>query len=134
MNKSYLLCFFIFCSGCKKQITPIDLKLLNGYWNIDFVAHKDQTFYPKGTVKLLDYYNVEGLNGARKKVQPQFENKFLITEDLNNFKVIFKSDNCYLSFETVWDQWQEKIVELSTNKLVLEHQDKRFHYKRFLKK
>ena len=131
MNKSYLLCFFIFCSGCKNQITPSDLKLLNGYWNIDFIAHKDETFYPKGTVKLLDYYNIEGLNGIRKKVQPQFENKFLITEDLNNFKVIFRSENCYLSFETVWDQWQEKIVELSTNKLVLEHQDKIFHYRRF---
>lgn len=133
MNKSYLLCFFIFCSGCKNQITPSDLKLLNGYWNIDYIAHKDQIFYPKGTVKLLDYYNVEGLNGIRKKVQPQLENKFLVTEDLNNFKVIFRSENCYLFFETVWDQWQEKIVELSKNKLVLEHQDKRFHYRRFCK-
>ena len=133
MNKSYLLCFFIFCSGCKNQITPSDLKLLNGYWSIDYIAHKDQIFYPKGTVKLLDYYNVEGLNGIRKKVQPQLENKFLITEDLNNFKVIFRSENCYLSYETVWDQWQEKIVELSKNKLVLEHQDKRFHYRRFCK-
>ena len=133
MNKLYLLCFIIFCSGCKNQITPSDIKLLNGYWNIDCIAHKDETFYPKGTVKLLDYYNVNGLNGIRKKVQPQLENKFLITEDLNNFKVIFRSENCYLSFETVWDQWQEKIVELSINKLVLEHQDKRFHYKRFPK-
>ncbi|MGB2136380.1 MAG: hypothetical protein ACPHVU_02180, partial [Flavobacteriaceae bacterium] len=66
-----------------------------------------------------------------KKAQPQLDNKFLVTEDLNNFKIIFKAEKYYLSFRTVWDQWQEKIVELSENKLVLEHQEKRYHYKRF---
>ena len=134
MNKLYFLSLIIFCTGCKNVITQSDLGLINGYWNIDRIVHKDETFYPNGTTKLLDYYKLNGLRGVRKKVQPQLENKFLVTKDFNNFKVIFEGENLYLSFQTVWDQWQEKIVELSKNKLVLEHQDKRFHYKRFNKK
>ena len=131
MYRSIILCLLIFCLGCKNQITPCDIDLLNGYWNIEYITHKNETFYPKGAAKLLDFYEVNEREGVRKKVQPQLDNKFLVTEDLNNFKVIFKDKHCYLSFQTVWDQWQEKIVELNENKLVLEHQDKRYHYKRF---
>jgi Fe-S cluster biosynthesis and repair protein YggX len=58
-------------------------------------------------------------------------NKFLVTEDLNNFKIIFTGNNCYLDFQTAWDQWQEKIIKLNENKLILEHQEKRYHYKKF---
>ena len=131
MYKSIILCILILCLGCKNQINSSDTDLLNGYWNIEYITHKNETFYPKGATKLLDFYEVSEREGVRKKVQPQLDNKFLVTEDLNNFKIIFKDKNCYLSFKTVWDQWQEKIVELNKKKLVLEHQDKRYHYKRF---
>lgn len=130
MFRSFFLSLLILCVGCKKQITPGDLDLLEGYWSIDYITHKNETFYPKGTAKLLDYYNLVGIKGVRKKVQPKLENKFFATEDLNNFKIIFVNKNCYLSFHTLWDKWREKIVELSENKLVLEHQDKRYHYKK----
>ena len=71
--------------------------------------------------------------GSEKKTQPQMNNKFLVTRDLNNFKIKFINKNCYLSFQTVWDQWEEKVIKLNQNKLVLEHQEKRYHYKRFEK-
>ena len=131
MYRSIILYLLILCLGCENQITPSDTDLLNGYWNIECITHKNETFYPKGATKLLDFYEVNERVGVRKKVQPQLDNKFLVTEDLNNFKIIFKDKNCYLSFKTVWDQWHEKIVELNEKKLVLEHQDKRYHYKRF---
>ena len=131
MYRSIILFLLILCLGCENKITPSDLDLINGYWSIDYITHKNETFYPKGAAKLLDFYEVNDREGVRKKAQPQLDNKFLVTEDLNNFKIIFKAEKYYLSFRTVWDQWQEKIVELSENKLVLEHQEKRYHYKRF---
>tara|TARA_B100001059_G_scaffold50628_1_gene43848 strand:- start:48706 stop:49113 length:408 start_codon:yes stop_codon:yes gene_type:complete len=131
MYRIIILYLLVLCLGCKNQITPSDIDLLNGYWNIEYITHKNETFYPKGATKLLDFYEVNKREGIRKKVQPQLDNKFLVTEDLNNFKIIFKDKYCYLSFQTVLDQWQEKIVELNENKLVLEHQDKRYNYKRF---
>ena len=131
MYRSIILFLLILCLGCENKITPSDLDLLNGYWSIDYITHKNETFYPKGATKLLDFYEVNDREGIRKKTQPQLNNKFLVTKDLNNFKIKFINKNCYLSFQTVWDQWEEKVIKLNQNKLVLEHQEKRYHYKRF---
>ena len=116
--------------GCKDEITPANLNELNGYWNIDFITHKNETFYPKGATKLVDFYVIKDQKGFRKKVQPQFDNKFLVTEDLNNFNIFFKGTDCFMKFETLWDQWEEKIILLSNDKLILEHQNNRYHYSR----
>ena len=119
--------------GCNNKITSSELDLLNGYWSIEYITHKNETFYPKGVAKLLDFYEVNDREGIRKKTQPQLNNKFLVTKDLNKFNIKFINKNYYLSFQTVWDQWEEKIIKLNQNKLVLEHQEKRYHYKRFEK-
>jgi len=131
MFKYFFLTSLILCLGCKNKITSTELHLLNGYWSIDYITHNNETFYPKGATKLLDFYEVNKRQGIRKKTQPQLKNKFLVTKDLNNFKIKFINENCYLSFQTVLDQWEEKVIKLSQNKLVLEHQEKRYHYKRF---
>lgn len=132
MIRSFILCLMVVCLGCKNEITPNDLTLLNGYWNIEYITQKNETFYPKGAAKLLDFYETNKKDGVRKKVQPQLGNKFLVTEDLNNFKIIFKDKDCYLSFQTAWDRWEEKVIALDKNKLILEHQEKKYHYKRFV--
>ena len=131
MFRYFFFSLLILCLACKNKIAPSELYLLNGYWSIDFITHKNETFYPVGPNKLIDFYEINDRVGVRKKTQPQLNNKFLVTEDFNNFKIKFINENCYLSFQTVWDQWEEKIVKLNQNKLVLEHQEKRYHYKRF---
>tara|TARA_B100001175_G_scaffold290300_1_gene274661 strand:+ start:3409 stop:3816 length:408 start_codon:yes stop_codon:yes gene_type:complete len=131
MFRSFILSLLFFSLGCKNEITSNEIYLLSGYWNIEYITQKNETFHPKGKAKLLDYYKVNKQGGVRKKVQPRLNNKFLVTEDINNFKIIFKDGSCYLIFQTSWDQWQEKIVDLNKNKLVLEHQHKRYHYKKF---
>ena len=35
-----------------------------------------------------------------------------------------------MNFTTRWDQWQEKIIMLSPMALVVEHQEKQYHYKK----
>ena len=131
MFRYFFLTSFILCIGCKNKITSSELDLLNGYWSIDYITYKDETFYPKGGTKLLDFYEVNDKEGIRKKTQPLLNKKFLVTKDLNNFNIKFINRDCYLSFQTVWDEWEEKVIKLNQNKLVLEHQEKRYHYKRF---
>ena len=120
-------------TGCKDAIKPANLNKLNGYWKIDFITHKNETFHLKGAAKLVDFYEISNQNGVRKKVQPKFDNKFSVTEDLNNFKIVFEGNDCFMKFETLWDQWQEKIVILNNYELILEHQNNRYHYSRFKK-
>ncbi len=131
MFRCFIVSLLFLSLSCKNEIKPNEIYLLSGYWNIEYITQKNETFHPKGKAKLLDYYKVNKQGGVRKKVQPRLDNKFLVTEDINNFKIIFKDRNCYLIFQTFWDQWQEKIVDLDINKLVLEYQDKRYHYKKF---
>lgn len=131
MCRSLVIIIILILIGCKNVIIPADLNQLNGYWNIDFITHKNETFHPKSTAKLLDFYEISDRSGVRKKVQPQFDNKFTVTDDLNKFKIFFEGSDCFMKFETLWSHWQEKIIELNDDELILEHQNYRYHYSRF---
>tara|TARA_S200000501_G_scaffold348447_1_gene363663 strand:+ start:6 stop:425 length:420 start_codon:yes stop_codon:yes gene_type:complete len=118
--------------GCNSRFVKPDVGLLAGYWRIDFITQKNETFRPKGITKLLDYYSLEKNNGVRKKVEPLINNNFIITEDQNPFTIIDNGKDYFIQFETRWDQWREKIIKLNKSELVLEHQEKRYHYIRFV--
>ena len=86
MFRYFFLSSLILCISCNNKIKSSELDLLNGYWSIEYITHKNETFYPKGVTKLLDFYEVNDREGIRKKTQPQLNNKFLVTKDLNKFK------------------------------------------------
>lgn len=119
--------------GCQTRFVKSNLDLLSGYWRIDFITQKNETFRPRGMTKLLDYYALEKNNGVRKKVKPLINNNFQITNDQNLFTIVYDGKHYSIQFETQWDQWSEKIIKLDKSELVLEHQEKRYHYVRYIK-
>ena len=127
----FLFVFIINSNGCISNSSKINLELLNGYWKINFITQKNETFRPNGLAKLVDHYSVENKNGIRKKAQPLIENKFIVTEDESPFKIVNKENDYFIEFETKWYKWQEKIIKLSKSELILEHQEKKYHYTRF---
>ena len=127
----FLFVFIINSNGCISNSSKINLELLNGYWKINFITQKNETFRPNGLAKLVDHYSVENKNGIRKKAQPLIENKFIVTEDESPFKIVNKENDYFIEFETKWYKWREKIIKLSESELILEHQEKKYHYKRF---
>ena len=126
-----LFVFIINSNGCISNSSKINLELLNGYWKINFITQKNETFRPNGLAKLVDHYSVEKKNGIRKKAQPLIENKFIVTEDESPFKIVNKENDYFIEFETKWYKWREKIIKLSESELILEHQEKKYHYTRF---
>ncbi len=127
----FLFVFIINSNGCISNSSKINLELLNGYWKINFITQKNETFRPNGLAKLVDHYSVENKNGIRKKAQPLIENKFIVTEDESPFKIVNKENDYFIEFETKWYKWREKIIKLSKSELILEHQEKKYHYTRF---
>ena len=127
----FILLFFEI--GCNSRLVKPEIEFLNGYWRIDFISQKNETFRPEGITKLLDYYSLEKNIGVRKKVEPLINNNFIITEDQNPFRIVDNGKDYFLQFETRWDQWREKIIKLNKSELVLEHQEKKYHYIRFVK-
>jgi len=125
----HALSFFLFinCNSSKK----IDTTLLNGYWKIDFVSQKNETFKLKGGALLLDYYYLNENIGWRKKVRPLINSNFETSNDTTFFKLKTLEKNSFLFFETNWHNWEEMIVELDSVSLILEIQDKTYHYQKF---
>ena len=131
MFRTFLRLMALLFLGCTSSVKPEQVNQIEGYWKIDYISHGSEKFYPRGAEKLLDFYEINEMEGIRKKVQPEFGNKFSVTEDFNNFKIIFEGDNCFIKFQTPWDQWTEKIILLTEEKLILEHQEKKYHYLRY---
>lgn len=114
--------------SCSKQQPK--LKALSGYWEIDFVKHKEEQFIPKVGQPLYDFYHLEELRGVRKKVVPKFDGSFQTSEDQTPFVVDKLNEELILQFKTPWDSWSEQIMYLDTTKLVLFHNNNEYHYKR----
>ena len=102
MRKLFIISLLLLEIGCDNTI-PSDLTLLNGYWEIDYITHKNETFDPKGASRLLDFYEISEKTGVRKKVQPQLNNKFLVTDDINTFDIILqnKTFDCFVALGVV---------------------------------
>ena len=111
-----------------------DLVYLNGYWKISHITQENEIFKPKGESQLIDFYFFKQKKGIRKKVQPNIINQsFLVSEDEANFKVIKKHQNFFLSYKTKWATWEERIVILEKDVLILENDAKKYHYVRHSK-
>lgn len=115
-------------TGCQKELPNI--LWLEGYWSVTHVTHGSETFTPKATTVLWDYYALEGTQGFRKKVMPQAGAIKRTSDDLSPFFLTVEENHYVMNFTTRWDQWQEKIIMLSPMALVVEHQEKQYHYKK----
>lgn len=133
MLKGVGLIVLLLFLGCETPIKPSQIHLLNGYWQIEYIQQENETFRPKGEVKLIDFYTLKEQKGLRKKVAPQLDQSFLTTNDQNFFEIVFENEICLLKFETPWDQWFEQIVVLEKDRMILRHLQKEYHYTRFKK-
>lgn len=125
-----ILCLALF--GCRDKIKKSDLNLITGYWEIEKVTLPDgsKKEYPVNTS--IDYMEVNGLKGFRKKVQPKFNGTYDTSNDAELFTIYERDGVFIMNYKTELSEWQEKIVSLSENNLSLSSEDNiTYHYKRF---
>jgi len=121
--------------SCSKTVQHKDLQKLNGYWEIELVesAHKKIKKYAVNTT--VDYFSIDKKGvGYRIKTKTDFSGKYKTNHVKDTLRVVFKNNHFVLQTHTPYDQWEENIVELTDNTLVLEN-DKGilFHYKKHIK-
>ena len=122
------LLFFCILS-CQKD-AQINIEQLKGYWEIDFINQQGETFNPTSITPLYDYYAIENQSGFYKKVAPAILGSFQTSEDATLFKIEQNDTGSFLRFKTPWDEWEKKIIQLDSQKLILKHEKRTFHYKR----
>ena len=129
MKKGILLLVFAVLFSCQKN-SKLELNQLNGYWEIDFVQQENETFQSKQSNPLYDFYSMKNGKGIYKKVAHQLDGSFVTTESNIPFEIKKDNGTFKIQFDSPWNVWQKTIKKLDSQKLVLFHQDRSFHYKR----
>ncbi|MDI1256240.1 MAG: hypothetical protein PSV16_09065 [Flavobacterium sp.] len=131
MKRAVLLLAVLMVSACQQKIEKSDIAKLNGYWEIEKVILADGTEKDYKINETIDYLQIKNDSGFRKKVTPQFNGKYLVNDQLEKVKVIFKEDKAFLEYTTDYTKWQDEIVKISDEKLILKNaQNMAYEYRK----
>ena len=119
MKKTVILFFFFILSSCHQKITQQDVAKINGYWEIEKVNLPDGTEKKYTINETYDYFEIKGNTGFRKKVNPQLNGRFLVTNQSEKVTLLFEKDQTFLVYSTPFTKWKEEIKSLEDKKMVL---------------
>jgi hypothetical protein len=130
--KGLLLFLLAFFFSCKKEKVDLDLKDLNGYWEIV----QAQNPYGKSVIYSIntqvDYFEVKDSMGFRKKMKPDLNGNYTTSKALEKFKCYVENDSLKLDYTTPYDNWTEVILELNDSlMLVINQKNFLYTYKKF---
>ena len=79
----------------------------------------------------IDFFKIESNKGFRKKVMPQLDGSYLTNDHQEDIIITFKDGDATIQYKTNYASWDENIIELTNDKLVLKNQQElEYHYKR----
>ena len=131
MKKIFLFIVLGLLLSCKQTISKTDLNNLNGYWEIEKVELPDGDKKEYKVNETIDFFKLEGNKGFRKKVMPQLDGTYLTNDIQENIMITLQDGEAIVHYKTVYASWNEEIIELTKDKLVIKNQqDFEYHYKR----
>lgn len=131
-NTIVILFLILFLISCQDKKSDINIKDLNGYWEIV----QAQNPYGKSLIYSIntqvDYFEVEDSLGFRKKMKPDLNGNYTTSKALEKFKWNVEKDSLKLYYSTPYDSWTEVILELNDSlMLVINQKDFLYTYKKF---
>jgi hypothetical protein len=131
MKKIVLLFVSLIVLSCGNAVPDAELVKLNGYWEIETAIMPDGSKKEYTVNPTIDYFELKGKTGFRKKVMPQFDGTYRVNDLSEKIAIVQDSGKTYVSYVTDYAQWREEIVELSDDELVLKNNHKmEYHYKK----
>ena len=134
MKKIILFLVFGLFLSCKQSISESDLQNLNGYWEIEKVELPDGDKKEYKVNETIDFFKITDKKGFRSKVMPQIDGTYLTNDLKEDVVVVLKDGDATIQYKTNYANWNEEIIELYKDKLVVKNQqDLEYHYKRPVK-
>ena len=134
MKKILFLFVLIIVLSCKQKITEADISNLNGYWEIEKVELPDGDKKEYKVNETIDFFKIEASKGFRKKVMPQLDGTYLTNDIQEEVVIVVKDGSATIQYKTNYASWNEEIIELTKDKLVVKNQQElEYHYKRPVK-
>lgn len=127
--------FFLFAgflAGCGPDVEVGDVQNLKGYWEIsrvDFPSGEHKEYKVNETV---DYLEINGGKGLRRKVMPQFDGTFRFSSQPEAVAVLDSAGRVYFRYTTDYRNWKEEVLSVSQDELSLRNADGiEYHYKKY---
>ena len=131
MKKTLFLLMVFAAVSCGKSVTDDNLKNLNGYWEIEKVVMPDGSEKDYKVNPTIDYFEMKGKEGFRKKVMPQFDGTYKTNDVAEKLNITEKDGKTFISYTTDFAKWEEEIITLDDDELVLKNtHDMKYHYKK----
>ncbi len=130
-NSVVTLFLAIVLVSCQQKISTNDIPKINGYWEIQKVILPGGNKKEYKINETVDYFEIKGNVGFRKKVMPQFDGTYKANDVSEEVQIIQDKDYFFIGYTTVYGKWKEQILEISDSELVLKNeQDLEYHYKK----
>lgn len=131
MRKAFLLLLVAVAAACSKAIPEEDLAKINGYWEIEKAILPDGAEKEYSINETIDYFELKGTEGFRKKVMPQLDGTYRTADTSEEIAVKQEDGMTYIHYTTKYAKWKEQLIELTDDELILRNNhDMEYHYKR----
>ena len=132
MKKTVVLLFVsLIAFSCGNSISDEDLTKLNGYWEIEEAVMADGNKKEYTVNPTIDYFELKGSKGFRKKVMPQFDGTYRVNDLSEKIAIVKDGGKTYISYTTEYAKWKEELLALDDKELVVKNQhDIEYHYKK----
>ncbi|RZJ52740.1 MAG: hypothetical protein EOO45_31675, partial [Flavobacterium sp.] len=107
--------------SCNSSISDSDLQKLNGYWEIETAVLPDGTEKEYTINSTVDYFELQGKKGFRKKVMPQLDGTYLMNNVMENISIAEEDGKTYINYTTLYAKWKEQILKLDSDELVIKN-------------
>lgn len=120
MRKTVVLVFICsFFMACQEKLKPEDIAKINGYWEIEKVTMPDGNEKNYKISETIDYFEIKNDSGFRKKVMPQFDGRYLVSDESEKVKVVYEGDKVFLKYTTPYSEWKEEILKITEENLII---------------
>lgn len=131
MKRALFTLVVLLIFGCASKINREDLKLLNGYWEIEKVVFPDGSTKTYSINETVDYLEIKVDTGYRKKVKPRLDGKYEVSADAEPFKILEKEGVFIIQYANNLSIWEEQIEHLNNEGFsVVNKENITYHYKR----
>lgn len=128
-----VVCMMLLLSGCQQQNPEEQLEQLSGYWEVQSVTLEDGTVKNYTANTTIDFIELDGTRGVRKKLAPSFDGSYSATKSAERFSTEITDKALQLHYSTAYDQWTETVLKAKDSLLVVQNADgKTYSYKRYV--
>lgn len=125
---AFLILIFSLIS-CSNKVSDDEISKLNGYWEIEEVILPDGTKKEYTINSTIDYFEIKGKEGIRKKVMPQIDGTYKVNGLSEVITIADENKATYIKYKTDYASWKEEIIALDEDELVVKNeQGIEYHY------